>query len=91
MRRPQENFKGYRESSILTKTKKLKGELLLIHGTADNEAHIQNTFAFAEELQNNGILFEMMIYPNKNLSNLEKNSSIHLFTKIADFLEKKLK
>ncbi len=91
MRRPQENFKGYRESSILTKTKNLKGELLLIHGTADNEAHIQNTFAFAEELQNNGILFEMMIYPNKNLSNLEKNSSIHLFTKIADFLEKKLK
>lgn len=90
MGRPQENFKGYNESSILTAADKLKGNLLLIHGTTDNEAHIQNTFALAEELQKNGILFDMMIYPNCNLNDLKNQPYIHIFIKIADFFSKNL-
>lgn len=90
MGRPQENFKGYNESSILTNAEKLKGNLLLIHGMTDNKAHIQNTFALAEELQKNGILFDMMIYPNRNLDDLGNQPHSHIFTKIVDFFSKNL-
>ncbi len=90
MRRPQENFKGYEKSSILAKSPNLKGNLLLIHGTSDSNAHIQNTFALAEELQNNGILFDMMIYPNKNLDSIEKQSCTHLYLKIEKYFSENL-
>ena len=44
MRRPQENFKGYNQTSAIEMADKLNGRLLIIHGTADDNVHVQNTY-----------------------------------------------
>ena len=90
MRRPQENFKGYESSSLLDKAKNLKGNLLLVHGTADDNVHLQNTMLFSEELINAGVQFDMMLYPNKNHSILGNDTRLHLYTKMSQFLFKNL-
>jgi dipeptidyl-peptidase 4 len=63
MNTPQENPEGYKQSSVLTAAKDLKGKLLLIHGALDDNVHLQNTLQFAEELQRANKDFELMIYP----------------------------
>jgi dipeptidyl-peptidase-4 len=90
MRRPQENFRGYEQSSPLLQADKLQGKLLLIHGTADDNVHIQNTMDYAAALVENGIQFDMQIYPDKNHSILGKNTRRHLYAKMVEFLKQNL-
>lgn len=61
---PQQNKQGYEESSVVNKAKNLKGKLLLIHGTMDDNVHIQNSVQLIHELQKHNIPFEYMCYPN---------------------------
>jgi dipeptidyl aminopeptidase/acylaminoacyl peptidase len=63
MNTPQENPDGYVASSVVEAAKNLHGQLLLIHGSADDNVHVQNTFQLAHALQQNDIPFEMMVYP----------------------------
>ncbi|MCA8943103.1 MAG: S9 family peptidase [Planctomycetes bacterium] len=61
---PQSNPKGYDAASCISAAKDLHGYLVLIHGTMDDNVHLQNTIRFADELQKAGKDFEMMLYPN---------------------------
>jgi dipeptidyl-peptidase 4 len=60
---PQNNPSGYEKSSVVRAAKNLNGKLLLIHGTIDDNVHIQNSIQFIYELQKAGKQFELMIYP----------------------------
>jgi dipeptidyl-peptidase-4 len=90
MRRPQENFHGYKLASPLLRADKLQGKLLLVHGTADDNVHIQNSMDYAAALVEAGIQFEMQIYPDKNHSILGKNTRRHLYTRMFEFLQQNL-
>ncbi len=61
---PQDNPEGYKAGSVMTYTDQLKGKLFIVHGSADDNVHMQNTFQLIEKLQTTGKQFEMMIYPN---------------------------
>jgi len=63
MDRPQDNPDGYREASVLTYADKIKGELRLIHGSIDDNVHLQNTLQVVDILTANNHQFELMIYP----------------------------
>ena len=90
MRRPQENFKGYDLSSALQRADKLEGRLLLVHGTADDNVHTQNTMLYIDKLVAADKQFEMQLYTDKNHSILGKQTRHHLYTRMSEFLFKNL-
>lgn len=90
MRRPQENFKGYDQSSALLRADKLQGNLLIIHGTADDNVHAQNTMLYIDKLVAADKQFEMQMYTDKNHSILGKQTRRHLYTRMSEFLFKNL-
>ncbi len=63
MRMPQHNPEGYERSSPRFRAENLSGSLLLVHGSMDENVHMQNTLQFAHALQKANKPFEMMIYP----------------------------
>lgn len=90
MRRPQENFKGYDQSSALLRADKLQGNLLIIHGTADDNVHAQNTMLYIDKLVAADKQFEMQMYTDKNHSILGKQTRRHLYSRMSEFLFKNL-
>lgn len=86
MRTPQENASGYDDNSPLSHVDKLKGKLLLVHGSGDDNVHFQNSMMIAEELIQKDKQFEMMFYPNKNHGISGGNTRHHLYTKMTNFL-----
>ena len=66
MRTPKENAEGYKESSAFTRADKLHGNLLLVHGTADDNVHFQNCAEYTEHLVQLGKQFDMQVYTNRN-------------------------
>lgn len=90
MRRPQENFKGYDTSSALLRADKLQGNLLLVHGSADDNVHTQNTMLYIDKLVNADKQFEMQLYTDKNHSILGQQTRRHLYTRMSEFLFKNL-
>lgn len=91
MRTPRENEKGYNENAPLNWAGKLQGNLLLCHGTADDNVHVQNTYELAERLVQAGKQFDMGIYTNRNHSIYGGNTSLQLYTKFVNFLNKNMK
>lgn len=91
MRTPEENKEGYDDNAPLTHAGQIKGRLLIIHGSADDNVHAQNTFEFTEKLVQEGVQFDMAIYTNRNHSIRGGNTSKHLYTKMTDFLKEQLK
>jgi dipeptidyl-peptidase-4 len=85
MRTPKENPKGYDDNSPVFFTDKIKGKYLLIHGTADDNVHFQNSTQMVTSLVNNNIDFESAYYPNKNhgISGKEDNTTFHLWSKMT--------
>jgi dipeptidyl-peptidase-4 len=65
MDRPEENPEGYQFGSVLTHADSLRGKLLLVHGTTDDNVHMQNTLQLVDKLQLLGKSFELMIYPEE--------------------------
>ena len=65
---PQDNAAGYDEPSPINYADRMKGKLLLIHGSADDNVHIQNSYKMAYELVKAGKQFDMMVYPDDNHS-----------------------
>ena len=90
MRTPKENATNYDLCSPIQLANKLQGNLLLVHGTADDNVHYQNTLYYAEALVEAGKNFDMQIYSNKNHSLLGEKTRNHLYTRIIDFLNKNL-
>jgi dipeptidyl-peptidase-4 len=91
MRRPQENLTGYDKSSPMALASKLEGRLLLVHGSADDNCHVQNTLEYADRLVEANKQFDMQIYTNKNHSIKGGNARYHLFTRITEFFLNNLK
>lgn len=91
MRTPQENPKGYDAGSPMKKVEKLQGNLLLIHGTADDNVHVQNTMVYLDKLTDAGKQIQLYTYTDKNHSILGKETRRHLYDKKFEFLEKYLK
>ncbi|MDR0413290.1 MAG: S9 family peptidase [Dysgonamonadaceae bacterium] len=90
MRTPQENFANYDLCSPLKMAGRLQGNLLLVHGTADDNVHYQNALYYSEALVEAGKNFEMQIYSNKNHSLPDTKTRNHLYTRILHFLDKQL-
>lgn len=90
MQTPQENFKGYEQSSAVINAEKLNGRLLIIHGTADDNVHYSNTLVYTNKLVELGKQFEMQVYTDKNHSITGQQTRRHLYTRMVDFLERNL-
>ncbi|MDP2454039.1 MULTISPECIES: S9 family peptidase [unclassified Kaistella] len=86
MRTPQENPGGYDDNSPTTYANLLKGKYLLIHGTADDNVHFQNSMEFAEALIQNKKQFEFMAYPDKNHGIYGGQTRPQLYQKMTDFI-----
>lgn len=91
MRTPQENERGYSDHAPLNWADKLKGNLLLCHGTADDNVHIQNTYELAERLVQANKQFDMGIYTNRNHSINGGKTSLQLYSKFVKYLNEHLK
>ncbi|MDD2562960.1 MAG: S9 family peptidase, partial [Salinivirgaceae bacterium] len=91
MRTPQENPTGYDSNSPINHVDKLKGKLLIISGTSDDNVHPQNTIEFVEALVQAEKQFEMMMYTNRNHSIYGGKTRMHLYTKILNFYQANLK
>ena len=87
---PQENPSGYDENSPITHVDKMQGNYLLIHGTADDNVHFQNSMDLVTALNEAGKQYESFFYPNKNHSIYGGNTRYHLYTKLTDFILRKL-
>jgi dipeptidyl-peptidase-4 len=83
---PQDNASGYDDNSPINHVKELKGKYLLIHGTADDNVHFQNTVEMTTALVKANKPFDMAIYPDKNHSIAGGTTRLHLFTKMTTFL-----
>lgn len=90
MRTPQENPSGYDENSPLNYPELLKGNYLLVHGSADDNVHLQNTMRMVEALIRANKQFDWAIYPDKNHSINGGNTRLHLYTKMTNFIKENL-
>ena len=90
MQTPQENANGYDENSPINHVDKLKGDYLLIHGSADDNVHVQNTMEMISALVRANKKFDLFIYPDKNHGIYGGNTRLHLYQKMTDFILKNL-
>lgn len=88
---PLDNPEGYKETSSVLAVSNLKGKLLIVHGTYDDNVHPQNTYAFINELIEHNIPFELMIYPWRKHGISDTPARVHLYTLMLDFWERNLK
>lgn len=86
LRTPQENPKGYDDNSPTEFAHLLKGNFLLIHGTADDNVHYQNSAVFAEALIQQNKSFEFMTYPDKNHGIYGGKTRPQLYQKMTQFI-----
>jgi dipeptidyl-peptidase 4 len=87
MRTPQENPSGYDDNSPINHADKLKGRILLIHGTADDNVHVQNTMDFVSALVASNKQFDLQLYPNSNHGIYSgTNTTFHLYTRMTNFI-----
>ena len=85
MRTPQENNDGYEDNSPINHVKLMKGKYLLVHGSADDNVHVQNTMEMVDALVKNNKDFDMFIYTNKNHGIYGGFTRLHLFNKMLNF------
>ncbi|HIG32661.1 MAG TPA: S9 family peptidase [Flavobacteriales bacterium] len=86
MQTPQENASGYDENSPINHVEKLKGHYLLVHGSADDNVHVQNTMEMISALVKANKQFDLFIYPDKNHGIYGGNTRYHLYKKMTDFI-----
>lgn len=88
---PDDNEEGFREGSPITFAHQLKGNLLIIHGTADDNCHYQSCQALINELIKHGKFFSMMSYPNRTHSIKEgEGTKRHLYELLTRYLKENL-
>jgi len=90
MTTPQENALGYDANSPISHVEKLKGKFLLVHGTADDNVHVQNSMRLVEALVQANKEFDWAIYPDKNHGIFGGNTRLHLYTKMSNFIKDNL-
>jgi len=90
MDQPAENPEGYKEASLLTHADKLKGDLLLIHGTADDVVVLQHNYALVQKFIQLGIQMDYFPYP-MHKHNVYGKDRVHLMTKVLNYVMEKNK
>ena len=90
MQTPQENPSGYDDNSPINHVDKLKGKYLIIHGSADDNVHVQNTMQMMEALIQANKQFESQIYPDKNHGIFGGKTRIQLYNKMTNFIRENL-
>ena len=90
MQTPQENASGYDDNSPINHVDKLKGKYLLIHGSADDNVHVQNSMQMMEALIQANKQFDSQIYPDKNHGIYGGKTRIQLFNKMTNFIKENL-
>ncbi|GAA0872529.1 S9 family peptidase [Gangjinia marincola] len=90
MTTPQENPSGYDENSPINHVDKLKGDFLIVHGSGDDNVHVQNTMQMIEALIQANKQFDWAIYPDKNHGIYGGNTRLHLYTKMTNFIKENL-
>ena len=88
MRRPQVNESGYNDADLTHLAQGLKGELLIVHGNADDNVHVQNTWRMVEALIDADKDYQMLVYPDDNHFLKHGNHYQHLHRQLLNFLEK---
>lgn len=87
---PQQNAAGYKSAAVMTYADRLQGRLLLVHGMADDNVHMQNTVQLQEALQAANKQFEVMYYHGRNHRISGGNTDLHLHTLMTEFFMKNL-
>jgi dipeptidyl-peptidase-4 len=90
MRTPAENGNSYDENSPVNHIDKIKGNYLLIHGTADDNVHFQNSVEMVDMLIRKGKKFDSEFYPNKNHGISGGTTRVHLYDRMTRFLTENL-
>ena len=90
MNLPKNNPKGYQDSSMPAVAANLKGSLLLIHGTSDDNVHLQNSIQMINALVSENRQFRLMLYPGKT-HGVTGKAREHLYTMMRDFFDQNLK
>ncbi|MES2379958.1 MAG: S9 family peptidase [Bacteroidota bacterium] len=90
MRTPQKNGKNYDDNSPINHVDKIKGNYLIIHGTADDNVHFQNTVEMLDAMIKKNIRFDSEFYPNKNHGISGGKTRYHLYNKMFNFWLEKL-
>jgi dipeptidyl-peptidase-4 len=85
MRTPQENAKGYDDNSPINHVDKLKGNYFIIHGSGDDNVHVQNTMEMINALIKADKEFDQFIYPNKDHGIYGGNTRNHLFKMMLEY------
>ena len=91
MSRPSDFPEGYKDFSVVNSAGNLKGRILLVHGTGDDNVHIENTVQFVQKLIEAQIPYDLQIYPRKTHSISGPDVRTHLFTRILAQFEQYLK
>jgi dipeptidyl-peptidase-4 len=90
MRTPRENPAGYRDGAPLNHAYKLSGDLLVVHGTGDDNVHAQNTIQLIQQLEDAGMQFDMRLYPNKTHSIAGAVTRVNLYSLFTRWLQENL-
>ena len=90
MTTPQENASGYDQNSPINHVDKLKGKFLLIHGSGDDNVHVQNSMQMMEALIQANKQFDSQIYPDNNHGIYGGNTRIQLYTKMTNYIKENL-
>jgi dipeptidyl-peptidase-4 len=88
---PAEFAEGYKDFSVVNSAARLKGRLLLVHGTGDDNVHLENTVQFVQRLIQAGIPYDLQIYPRKTHSISGPDVRTHLYNRILAHFEQYLK
>ena len=91
MRTSEENPDGYHDNSPIYFAELLKGNYLLVHGSGDDNVHLQNSMEMARALISANKQFDTYIYPNRAHGISGDNARLHLYTKMTNFLNENLK
>ena len=90
LQRPQDNPEGYDENSPINFVDQMKGKYLIVHGTADDNVHYQNSVEMVEAMIQSNVSFDSEFYPNKNHGIYGGNTRYHLYQKLTDFVVQNL-
>jgi dipeptidyl-peptidase-4 len=90
MKLPGDNPEGYEKNDLNRYAKDLHGRLFIVHGTYDDNVHIQNIWTFVDELVKANKMFDLMIYPMRKHGIADRAARVHLYTRMLEFWKKNL-
>jgi dipeptidyl-peptidase-4 len=79
---PKDNVEQYEKTSVVKSAAKLSGRLLLVHGTSDDNVHMQNSVQFIDAMINAGVPFDLQLYPGKTHGIAGAQARTHLFKRM---------